>query len=67
MKRKRFTMAIFTALLLAGSANVRAHEECDEPEASKHAVFQPAQNKGSQSPAASTVTVKLFQYQPGKL
>jgi plastocyanin len=67
MKRKRLMIAIFTAALIGGSASLWAHEECDEPEASNHAVSQPAQNKSSQSSAAPQVTVKLFQYQPGRL
>ena len=67
MRRKRLTMAIFTAALLAGSASVRAHEECDEPETSNHAPSHQAQNKGPQSPASSQVTVKLVQYQPSRV
>ena len=67
MKRKRLTTAIFTAALLAGSAGVWAHEECDEPEASDHAPSHQAQDKGSQAPASSQVMVKLFQYQPGRV
>lgn len=67
MKRKRSMIAVFTAALLAGSASVWAHEECDEPEASNHAPSHQAQDKGLQVPARSQVMVKLFQYQPGRV
>ena len=67
MKRKRSTMAIFTAALLAGSAGVWAHEECDESEPNDHAGSRQAQNKQPHERAISRVMVKLFQYQPGRL
>jgi hypothetical protein len=57
-------MAIFIAALLAGSAGVWAHEECDESETGHHGVMQKAQNKVPQAPVISRVMVKLFQYQP---
>ena len=67
MKRERLMIAIFTAALLAGSAGVWAHEECDEPETSNHTMSHPAQNQERKSPVVSRVMVKLFQYQPGRL
>jgi len=67
VKRKRSPMAIFIAALLAGSAGVWAHEECDEPETSHHGVMQKAQNKVPQASVISRVIVKLFQYRPGRM
>ena len=60
-------IGIITAALLAGGVAVSAHEECDEPEVNHHAVSHPAQSGVSQLPPASTVTIKLFQYQPGRV
>lgn len=65
--RRIWPIGIITAALLAGGAPVSAHEECDEPEVDNHAVSHQAQSRAPQLPPASTVAIKLFQYQPGRL
>lgn len=65
MKRHWLMIGIFTAAMAVGDRAVWAHEECDEPEGSNPIVSRPAQ--GSASSAASTVTIKLFQFQPGRI
>ena len=65
MKRNWLMIGIFSAALLAGSAVVSAHEECDDTEATNHAGTHLAQSVVA--PPASKVTIKLFQYQPGRV
>ena len=65
MKRNRLMIGIFSAVLLAGSAVVSAHDDCDETEAINHAGSHLAQSVVA--PPASQVTIKLFQYQPGRV
>ncbi len=65
MKRHRISLAILAAILL-GSAPVLAHEECDEEDQSK-VVSAQSESVSPQSQLGSDVTIKLFQYQPGRI
>ena len=65
MKRYRVRLAILTAILV-GSAPVLAHEECDEEDQSK-VVTALGESVSPQSQPRSSVTIKLFQYQPGRI
>jgi plastocyanin len=65
MKRYRVRLAILAAILL-GSAPVLAHEECDEVDPSK-VVSAQSESVSPQSQFGSDVTIKLFQYQPGRI
>jgi plastocyanin len=65
MKRHRISLAILAATLL-GSAPVLAHEECDEEDQSK-VVSSQGESVSPQSQPGSDVTIKFFQYQPGRI
>ena len=67
MKRYRASLGILTAVILAGSAPALAHEECDDVPQAKAASAERGDSTGPQSQAGSSVTVKLFQYQPGRI
>jgi len=55
-----------TAVVLIGSAPVWAHEECDDGE---KAVISTSsdENVGPRSEPGAHVTIKFFQYQPGRI
>ncbi len=65
MKRYWARFGLLSAVILVGSLPALAHEECDDaPEAATVA----AQNGESRVAGSQTaVTVKLFQYQPGRI
>jgi plastocyanin len=64
MKRNRMSLPIVVAFLI-GSAPVWAHEECDD---SKETVASSSEHVvGPALPPGANVTIKLFQYQPGRL
>ena len=67
MKRKNNGLAIVAAVIVAWSSTALAHEECDEPEENDSGISQGAQDKGAQLAPGSNVTIKLFQYQPGRI
>ncbi len=62
MKRFGTSLGILTAVVLA-STPVLAHEDCDDVDQAKTAMAE----VGAQSPGAANVTIKLFQYQPGRI
>ena len=67
MNRYRASFGILTAVILAGSAPALTHEECDDVPQAKSASAERGDSTGPQSKAGSSVTVKLFQYQPGRI
>lgn len=67
MKRYWASCGIFMAVILTGSATLLAHEECDDVPTAKVASAERGETGGSQAQAGSSVTVKLFQYQPGRI
>jgi plastocyanin len=66
MKRYGKGLWILAAVVLA-SAPVFGHEECDDVDHAKTAMAQRADGLGTEAPAAANVTIKLFQYQPGRI
>ena len=65
MKRFGTSLGILTAVVLA-STPVLAHEDCDDVD-HKTAMAERSDGVGPQSPGAANVTIKLFQYQPGRI
>ena len=66
MKRFGTSLGILTAVVLA-STPVLAHEDCDDVDQAKTAMAERGDGVGAQSPGAANVTIKLFQYQPGRI
>ena len=66
MKPNGTLFALFTAACLAVSGAAVAHEECDDGEPSGQHAVKPAQVSAPQKPSSAQITVKLFQYQPGR-
>ena len=64
MKTNANIFSLFTAGFLAVSSPALAHEECDDEALISHA--KPAQISAPPKPNSSQITVKLFQYQPGR-
>lgn len=63
MNRYRSRLAILAAAILIGSAPVWAHEECDEDDGS----VASAVGGGMNGQPGRNITIKLFQYQPGRV
>ena len=59
--------AVMTAMILAGSSTLRAHEECDDTSPSQSVAAVSDQSVGPRSQPGSVVMTQLFQYQPGRL
>lgn len=66
MKRFGTSLGILTAVVLA-STPVLAHEDCDDVDQAKTAMAERGDGEGAQTPEAANVTIKLFQYQPGRM
>jgi len=66
MKRYGKVFGILAAATVLASTPVLGHEECDDDQA-KTAMAQRADGLGTESPGAANVTIKLFQYQPGRI
>src|SRR5262245_40401356 len=66
MKRYGKGLWILAAMVLA-STPVLGHEECDDVDQAKTAMVVPADRLGTEAPEAASVTIKLFQYQPGRI
>ena len=66
MKPNGNFFSLFTAAFLAVNGAAVAHEECDDREPSAQDVVKPAQVSAPQMPSSAEITVKLFQYQPGR-
>ena len=52
---------------IAGSSPVLAHDECDDVPQHKLTCAENHESVSSQSEPESKVTIKLFQYQPGRV
>ena len=59
--------AVMTAVILAGSSTLYAHKECDTPSLTRSATAVSGESVGPRSQLGSVVTIRLFQYQPGRL
>jgi plastocyanin len=66
MKRYGKGLGILAAVVLA-STPVLGHEECDDVERAKTAMAEHADGLGAALPGTANVTIKLFQYQPGRI
>ena len=67
MKRYGLLLGILMAVVLAVSAPVLAHEDCDDVNQPKVAGAEPGKTVDPQSNPGPNVTIKLFQYQPGRI
>jgi plastocyanin len=67
MKRYGLFLGILTGVVLLASTPVPAHEDCDDGNESKPAMVEQGGETVAQSPAGAKVTIKLFQYQPGRI
>jgi plastocyanin len=67
MKRSGLLLGILTALGLAASTPVLAHEDCDSGDEAKPMMAERSEGAGAESPGATSVSIKLFQYQPGRI
>src|SRR5262245_50677187 len=67
MKRYGKGLGILAAALVLASTPVLGHEECDDVDQAKTAMAGRADSLGTESPEAANVTIKLFQYQPGRI
>jgi len=59
--------AVMTAVILAGSSTLYAHEECDDTGLTQSAAAVSGESVGPRSQLGSVVMIQLFQYQPGLL
>ena len=66
MKRYAKVLGILAAAVVLAGTPVLGHEECDDDQA-KTAMAERADKLGNESPPAANVTIKLFQYQPGRI
>jgi plastocyanin len=64
MKRYRTSLGALTAVILAGISPLTAHEDHRH---SKEKAAERSESVGPQSLPESNVTIKLFQYQPGRI
>lgn len=64
MKRYGLRLGILAAAVLAASAPVLAHEDCDDDKG-KSAMAERDAGMSPQPQRGSNVAIKLFQYQPG--
>jgi plastocyanin len=67
MKRSGLRLGILTAVVLAASTPVLAHEDCDGGDEVKPVMAERGEGAGAQSLGGANVTIKLFQYQPGQV
>jgi len=67
MQRFWRRFAVMTAMILAGSSTLRAHEECDDTSPTQGVAAVSDQSVGPRSQPGSVVMIQLFQYQPGRL
>ena len=67
MKHYWINLGILTAVVLALSTPVLAHEDCDDVDQAKTVMAERGDGVGTESPGAANVTIKLFQYQPGRI
>lgn len=66
MKRYGISLAMMAAILV-WSSPVPAHDECDDEGQPKVASAERGEGMGSQPRPGTNVTIKLFQYQPGRI
>jgi plastocyanin len=66
MKGYGLSLAIMVAILV-WSSPVPAHDECDDEGQTKASAEQQGESVGSQPQPGANVTIKLFQYQPGRI
>ena len=67
MKRYWASLGILAAAIVLGSSPILAHEECDDVPQAKAATTANGESVGPPSQSNTNVTIKLFQYQPGRI
>jgi plastocyanin len=67
MKRYWASFGILTAVILSVSSTLLAHDECDDVARPKLTRAESHESVALQSQPESKVTIKLFQYQPGRI
>jgi plastocyanin len=67
MKRYWTSFGILAVLVLAANSPALAHDECDDEGQPKIASAERGESMGSQPQPGTNVTIKLFQYQPGRI
>lgn len=67
MKRSWRRFAVLTAVILAGSSPLLAHDECDDVSQTQAASAESGESVGPRSQPGAAVTVQLFQYEPAQL
>jgi plastocyanin len=67
MKRYGKGFGVLAAAVVLASTPVLGHEECDDVDQDKTAMAERADGLATESPGAANVTIKLFQYQPGRI
>jgi hypothetical protein len=67
MKRYWTSFGILAVLVLAANSPALAHDECDDEDQPKVASAERGESMGSQPQPGTNVTIKLFQYQPGRI
>ena len=67
MKRSWRSFGVLTAAILAGSSPLLAHEECDDVPRATATSAAGGGSVGPRSQPDATVTIQLFQFQPGSL
>ena len=66
MQRFWRSVAVLTAVILAGISPLDAHEECDDVPQNQSAAAN-GESVGPRSEPGAVVTIQLFQYQPERL
>ena len=66
MKRYGKSLGILAAVVLA-STPVLGHEECDDVDQAKTAMAERVDGLSTEAPGVANITIKLFQYQPGRI
>jgi plastocyanin len=67
MKKYLISLGILMLVAIAASSPVLAHDECDDVAQPKPTSAESHKSVALQSQPESKVTIKLFQYQPGRI
>jgi plastocyanin len=67
MKRYWTSFGILAVLVLAANSPALGHDECDEGDQAKVAITERAESVSSRPQPGPNITIKLFQYQPGRI
>jgi plastocyanin len=67
MKRYGKGLGVLVTAVVLASTPVLAHEDCDDVDQAKTAMAERGDGEEAQTPGTANVTIKLFQYQPGRI